>query len=72
MLLKKWHPIFIALAMLFVQQTSGQNVALHCDGDDDWLFLPLSGTPLAGNPATFTIEVWFQAQNVSASASGTR
>ncbi|WP_421949067.1 LamG-like jellyroll fold domain-containing protein [Phaeodactylibacter xiamenensis] len=66
MLFKKWNPIFIALAMLFVQQAVGQNVALQCDGDDDWLFLPLSSTPLAGNPASFTIEVWFQAQNVSA------
>ncbi|MCR9102351.1 MAG: hypothetical protein NXI25_20515 [bacterium] len=64
MLLKKWHPIFIALAMLFVQQTSGQNYALSlAPNQEDFVFLDVSTTPLAGNASTFTVECWFNNQN---------
>lgn len=46
---------------LLAWPAAAQHVALHCDGNDDWVRLPLGSTPLAGNPTAFTVETWFQA-----------
>jgi hypothetical protein len=67
MLFKKWHPFFIALAMLISQHITGQNYALSlAQNQEDFINLDVSSTPLAGNPATFTVECWFYNQNNNA------
>jgi len=67
MLFKKWYPILTALAMLLVQQASGQNYALSlAQNQEDYINLDVSTTPLAGNAGTLTVECWFNDQNTNA------
>lgn len=57
--------LFSGLALLCHPLSAQPFNALHLDGDDDAVSLPLGGTPLAGNPAGFTVKVWFWSEETS-------
>ena len=68
MLTKKQYSLLILMlpALLLFKQSIGQNYALSlAQNQGDYIHLPLGGTPLAGNPSTYTIECWFYTYNIN-------
>ncbi|WP_020534145.1 LamG domain-containing protein [Lewinella cohaerens] len=56
---------FLLLLCCSWQVVAGQN-ALHFERNaDDFIQLPLVATSLAGNPASYTVECWFNPQNTN-------
>ncbi|WP_367392866.1 LamG-like jellyroll fold domain-containing protein [Lewinella sp. LCG006] len=57
----------LCLLCLLCWQWSGAQNALHFDGQDDWVQLPLTGTTLANPNPDFSISLWFQTENTDTS-----
>ncbi|MCB0642683.1 MAG: LamG domain-containing protein [Phaeodactylibacter sp.] len=62
--MRKIHLFLLVISLFAGGQLEGQNYALSlAQNQEDYINLPLGGTPLAGNPTTFTVECWFYNQN---------